>query len=452
MAAAPFANRIMPLKTRLTLRYASALSLIAIVLVGAWFILQQQLKRNELDAWLINTAGQQRMLSQRIALLSDELVASVDAAERARLADALQAAIDRMRDNHASLAGDRGAWARTPGIQSWYDGPEGLDARVGAYTGQAQDFLDGVLRGDAVTEHPDALIDTAVNSLLEPLDRVVGMYQRESEAKLASFSRLETAVLAIGLAVIALEALLIFRPMVQRIDRTVRSLEQVNNELREFSVRISHDLRAPIASAVGLVGIARDANEDGDADMARNSLDRVDNAMRSLDRLIGDIIDVARGGEPGPSEPVDVAALIEGVVERLSGMPGRERIDVTTEVALADPVLTSRTELQQIVENLVSNAIKYTDADSPRVAIEVLERNGEVVVAVRDNGRGIDPRHRAELFGMFKRFHRERAPGSGLGLYLSRKLARSLGGDLSYSPLAPGSEFALTLPAHGGAE
>ena len=452
MAAAPFANRIMPLKTRLTLRYASALSLIAIVLVGAWFILQQQLKRNELDASLINTAGQQRMLSQRIALLSDELVASVDASERARLAGALQDAIDRMRRNHASLAGDAGAWARTPGIQAHYDGPEGLDARVRAYTRQAQDFLDAVRRDEAVAAHPGALTDTAVHSLLQPLDRVVGMYQRESEAKLASFRRLETTVLAIGLAVLALEALLIFRPMVRRIDRTVRSLEQVNTELREFSVRISHDLRAPIASAAGLVGIARDATDNGDADMARDSLGRVDNALKSLDRLIGDIIDVARGGEPGPSEPVDLAALIDDIIERLSGMPGGDRVDVIAEVALAAPVLTRRTELRQIVENLVSNAIKYTDAESPRVAIQALERDGDVVVAVRDNGRGIDPRHRGELFGMFKRFHRERAPGSGLGLYLSRKLARSLGGDLSYNPLAPGSEFSLTLPVHGGTE
>ena len=132
-------------------------------------------------------------------------------------------------------------------------------------------------------------------------------------------------------------------------------------------------------------------------------------------------------------------------------MSGADRVAMTVEIEAAAPVMTHRVELRQILENLVSNAIKYTAADSPRVDIAVREDRGVVRVLVRDNGQGIEPAHRADLFGMFKRFHRDVAPGTGLGLYLSRRLARALGGDLKYSPMTPGSEFSVTLPAGGPA-
>lgn len=440
----------MSLKTRLTLRYAGALSLVALVLTGAWFILQDQLGRNAQDAWLINTAGQQRMLSQRIALLSDELTATGDANARDGLAAALRDAIGTMRRNHADLTGARGAYARSPEVQARYDGPGGLDARVSAYLAVADAFLATLPAAQAGHTHPDRLVELAAHQLLDPLDAVVGIYQRDSERKLARFRLLETVMVVIGLAVLALEAALIFRPMVRHIDSTVRSLETVNGELREFSFRVSHDLRAPVASAAGMVAVARGALDDEDPTAAQYALSRVHNAVHGLDQLITDIIAVARREEASDPEPVHLAELIDDIVSRLATMPRADHVNVACDIATDDPVVTSRRELQQIVENLVSNAIKYTDAAVPEVHIAAGASGGHLVVRVRDNGSGIAPEYRSELFGMFKRFHKEHTPGSGLGLYLSRRLARTLGGDLIYSALAPGSEFSLTLPAAGG--
>ncbi|MEM1438363.1 MAG: ATP-binding protein [Pseudomonadota bacterium] len=441
----------MPLKTRLTLRYVGALTLVALVLVGAWFILQQQLSRNTQDAWLINTAGQQRMLSQRIALLSDELTVTNEAEARARVVSALTGAIAQMRSNHEALTGPRGAFARTADIQAFYDGPQGLDRQVRDYVEIAERFLVALPRSGASTQHPDRLVEVAAHELLQPLDDMVTRYQSDSERKLARFRNLETAVVAVGLIVLLFEALLIFRPMARHIDATLQSIEATNNELREVSFRISHDLRAPVASATGMVTIARDALDDDDRMSAHYTLGRVEKAMLGLDRLISDIIDVARRDEATAPELVDLRALVDEVLARLSSMPGADRVAMTVEIEAAAPVMTHRVELRQILENLVSNAIKYTAADSPRVDIAVREDRGVVRVLVRDNGQGIEPAHRADLFGMFKRFHRDVAPGTGLGLYLSRRLARALGGDLKYSPMTPGSEFSVTLPAGGPA-
>ncbi|MEL6948781.1 MAG: ATP-binding protein [Pseudomonadota bacterium] len=443
--------KTMPLKTRLTLRYVGALTLVALVLIGAWFILQQQLSRNTQDAWLINTAGQQRMLSQRIALLSDELTVADEADSRARVVTALTGAIAQMRRNHEALTGPRGAFARTADIQAFYDGPEGLDRQVRDFVEIAERFLAAFLQNGASAQHPDRLIEVAAHELLQPLDDMVTRYQSDSEWKLARFRNLETAVVLVGLIVLMCEALLIFRPMVQHIDTTVQSIEAVNNELREFSFRISHDLRAPVASATGMVTIARDALDDDDKASAHYTLGRVEKAMLGLDRLISDIIAVARRDESTAPELVDLRALVDEVLARLSSMPGAGRVAMNVSVEATAPVMTHRVELNQILENLVSNAIKYTAADSPRVDIAVREHRGVVRVEVRDNGRGIEPEHRADLFGMFKRFHRDLAPGTGLGLYLSRRLARALGGDLEYSPLARGSAFSVTLPAGGAA-
>ncbi|MEO0345868.1 MAG: ATP-binding protein [Pseudomonadota bacterium] len=441
----------MPLKTRLTLRYVGALTLVALVLIGAWFILQQQLGRNTQDAWLINTAGQQRMLSQRIALLSDELTVTDKANARARVVAALTGAIAQMRSNHDALTGPRGAFARTADIQALYDAPDGLDRQVRDYLEIAERFLAALPRDGASAQHPDRLIEQAAYKLLPPLDDMVTRYQADSERRLVQFRNLETAVVVVGLFVLACEALLIFRPMVRHIDATVNSIEAANNELREFSFRISHDLRAPVASATGMVTIARDALDDDDKASAHFTLGRVEKAMLGLDRLISDIIAVARRDESTEPERVDLHALVDDVLSRLSDMPGADRVVINVKVEATAPVMTHRVELTQILENLVSNAIKYTAADSPCVDIAVREQRGVVRVEVRDNGQGIEPEHRADLFGMFKRFHRDVAPGTGLGLYLSRRLARALGGDLEYSPLAPGSAFSVTLPAGGAA-
>ena len=103
---------------------------------------------------------------------------------------------------------------------------------------------------------------------------------------------------------------------------------------------------------------------------------------------------------------------------------------------------------------MISNAIKYHDRQEaePRIDIHAMRRAGRVRLSVEDNGIGIPPESRAHLFRMFKRLHPNRSFGSGLGLYILKRSAESLGGTAFYEPKEKGSRFVIELPDGDGHE
>ena len=99
------------------------------------------------------------------------------------------------------------------------------------------------------------------------------------------------------------------------------------------------------------------------------------------------------------------------------------------------------------LENLISNAIKYSDQskDRPSISITYTRNDKDVTFSVEDNGIGIPKEHQSKMFGMFNRFHPKVAFGSGLGMYLMKKSAKTIGAALSYEDTGSGSKFTLTF-------
>ena len=149
-----------------------------------------------------------------------------------------------------------------------------------------------------------------------------------------------------------------------------------------------------------------------------------------------------------PSEPVDLDALLTDAIDKLSSLPGFESIRIHRDVRLDSTVTTQRLYLQQILENLISNAVKYADPDQDerRIQISASRHGGHCELTVADNGIGVPESAREEIFGMFKRFHPRVSFGSGLGLYLVRQNAIAMGGNIDYRPLTQGSSFNLRFP------
>lgn len=217
--------------------------------------------------------------------------------------------------------------------------------------------------------------------------------------------------------------------------------------LEDFSSIIAHELKTPLAIVVGAAELALDEY----ADVVPPDLERL---LRMIQRnadlasLLLGRLHLARDVEAGTvelaREPVDIGQLVSQTVSDL-----REIILVDHEVSvtLADtpPVQADATAAREIVFNLLSNAAKYSGQGAP-IEVTVGAVDGTVSVVVRNHGAGVTPGDTEAIFEKYWQGE-DSASGAGLGLYISRGLARAHGGDLEVQPATDvGSEFRLSLP------
>ena len=231
-----------------------------------------------------------------------------------------------------------------------------------------------------------------------------------------------------------------------------RAAEAATYTQREFLATVSHEIRNPLSVIFANIGLLR-AHAERAGDLA--ALDRLSTLERSgqhLRDLVTDLLDLARA-EAGQDVPVlapfDLGALLEEV-EDMANTLTRDTglLFLLDSPATPGEVTSDRVKLKQILLNLVGNAIKFTERG--RVTLHVTAEAGQIVFAVQDTGPGI-PEDRLEM--LFKAFSRvggsssPRAGGTGLGLYISERIARQLGGRMSVaSRVGEGSTFDLTLP------
>jgi signal transduction histidine kinase len=235
-------------------------------------------------------------------------------------------------------------------------------------------------------------------------------------------------------------------------------LERANEELRwsteakeRFFASMSHELRTPLNAILGYQDLLLDGVVGPIPEGARTFLERAQRATRSLLLLVNDVLDLSKlaaGKMDLVCHPARVRAIVDealATVEPLAVAQG-----ITVEVVSADAVpliSTDADRVRQILLNLLSNAVKFTDSGGITVTIEPVAE-GWVEVHVADTGRGIAPEHQERIFHEFEQVPGSRVSGgTGLGLPISRKLARLLGGELRVkSTPGEGSVFTLRLP------
>lgn len=230
--------------------------------------------------------------------------------------------------------------------------------------------------------------------------------------------------------------------------KTNTDLENANRELEEFAYRTSHDLRSPLVSSIALLDVAEQAVHDKDTDMVLNTVGMIRDSLTRLEMLIRDILilnEIKHREEP--YEKLQVKNIIEDSLTKLSAMENFKKIKIETDYQC--PVFYSKKmKSQMIIENLISNAIKYYDPakKQPYIKISSFAEDEYFVLQVKDNGLGIPREKRSRLFTMFSRLHPKVSFGSGLGLYLIKKGAQAMGGDIRYKNHRDGSIFEFILP------
>lgn len=243
-------------------------------------------------------------------------------------------------------------------------------------------------------------------------------------------------------------------------ERTARgAAESANRAKASFLASMSHELRTPLNAALGFASLVRAGVYGPVNEQQAEVLSRVERSQTHLARLIEDILDFARleaGRVRVKLEPVRLVDVINDLGPLVEPQAAAKKI----ELALLPPpdslrVVADRQRLEQILVNLVGNAIKFTP-ESGVIRVGALDANGNAVIQVRDTGVGIPADRLDAIFEPFVQVDAaltRTATGAGLGLAISRDLARAMGGDLTAeSELGKGSTFSVILPAVGASE
>jgi two-component system OmpR family sensor kinase len=230
-----------------------------------------------------------------------------------------------------------------------------------------------------------------------------------------------------------------FREMASR-------LSEAEEQERNFLMSVSHELRTPLTAIRGHVEAMREGLA-ADPESRAESLDVVAVEAERLERLVGDVLDLAKLDAHRFTvlhEEVDMGRLVDQVYAVFGEEARRRGIDYRCEAAASPVIVSDGDRVFQIVSNLLSNAFRWTP-DGGRVELALAAANGTVSVSVADTGTGIKPNERERIF---RPFWSRDGSGTGLGLAIARELAVALGGRIMLeSEPGTGSRFDLVLPA-----
>lgn len=218
-----------------------------------------------------------------------------------------------------------------------------------------------------------------------------------------------------------------------------------NTELDNFVYKVSHDLRAPLSSILGLVNLAR---LPGNTDNPFDYIDIIGEKVSALDHFIGDVLSHSKNLKMEVNiSKVDLAKIIDQTFTDLSYLEGAKGMRRTVSIEGID-FYSDHWRISEIFRNLISNAIKYRKlvCDDPSINIKIHVDHLRADISFSDNGIGIDEYNLTRIFEMFYRAT-EQSDGSGIGLYIVKNAVEKLGGQISVaSRLGEGTRFNILLP------
>jgi signal transduction histidine kinase len=226
-------------------------------------------------------------------------------------------------------------------------------------------------------------------------------------------------------------------------------LVKINKELDSFVYSVSHNLRAPLMSVLGLINLVQVENKKTEQDALTDYFSMMQQSIHKLDDTLKEILDYSRNARSELNiEELDFQRMVEDSFERMKYMEGSDKIKKTIQVKTTAPLYTDIYRLSVIINNLVSNAIKYRDANKSQstISIEASISDVNLFVIFKDNGIGISQDYINKIFDMFFRAT-DRSEGAGLGLYIVKETVDKLHGDIRVeSAMGEGTTFTIRVP------
>lgn len=224
-----------------------------------------------------------------------------------------------------------------------------------------------------------------------------------------------------------------------------QELRKANKELDQFIYSASHDLRAPLTSILGVVHVLE--LEFDEPEIVRY-VSMVKDSVQKLDDFVQDLIDYYRNSRSTKSkEAIDFDNIIQECIDNFRYLEGADQINFTPEVNLQNTFYSDKYRIKIILNNLISNAIKYYNPknSNPFVHLKVFESDGQLIIEFNDNGKGIKEENLGRIFEMFYRAASD-SKSSGLGLYIVKEAVEKLNGTIEVdSKLGEGTRFTIYL-------
>ncbi|MBI1356807.1 MAG: hypothetical protein GC160_20900 [Acidobacteria bacterium] len=278
-----------------------------------------------------------------------------------------------------------------------------------------------------------------------------GYYDSTFGAALTTLGSVVVLSLVIYLTARSLHQVDMARRRAQRAEQAAaRRLQLANAELRQFAYSVSHDIKGPLSSVLGLARLALEDLEQGNLVETRHALGEIDARAGRLSRLVDDTLELTRADLLAESRArKSVAAIAEEACTQLRRMAEAARVELTVDAEGPHEIQTQPARLSSALHNLVENAIKYRsplrDRNWVRITIRGAAETG-IRIEVADNGLGIPISSQKDVFRLYLRFHPNVAAGTGLGLALVKRQASYLGAAVDFRSDSEGTTFSLTLP------
>lgn len=466
--------------------YIVALSIIAFLAISGQLVIQYALHKQQQDAYTINMAGRQRMLSQKICKLILLVEQAPDATVRQIHTQKLHKALNTWEAFH---------WGLKDGNEQLGFSSKNSKKVTKLFEDINPYFLkisDGTQKILVLANQPTIpqklknLADTTLSyegAFLNGMDDIVNQYQIESTEKVEFIKRLEYCFLAITLILLFLEGIFIFRPAMIKIKNTISQLKHTQRELQESNIKLeervkertrqinemnvalnlnneklnkknadldtfvfaaSHDLKAPLSNIEGLLAmLAQSKSEPEKEEIFR----MITGSVERFKDILKDLADTGKEqnenkGEVPKNKFIDIFSEINFSIRELIKTSNAR---IYTDFSGAPEIQLSKKNIRSILYNLISNAIKYCHQDrNPEVHISTKKLGSYIILEVRDNGLGIKPEDKDNVFYMYKRLNTNHAEGTGVGLGIVSRIVQTNGGKIEVNS-TPGQGSTIRL-------
>ena len=467
------------LTNRLTILYITALSSIAMLTFGGQLVVQNAIVQLEGDSRIVNIAGRQRMLSQRLTRLTFEWMHSQVNSQAVRstpneLVTRIKTDLETWTQNHAGL--QRGDDAlqlpgkNSPSVQLLFnETTPHFEALRAAIESEVKDIA------KEQSEEPDntnrSKIGSHSDAFLAGMDKIVSLLEQEARDRVNRLRWIETALLIATIAVLICEGLFVFSPAVASLRRSLAKLQRTSDELErakvvaenaslaktDFLSRVSHELRTPLHAILGMLGLVEQSKLKPEQSV---KIRLANEASTSLLSLVDDLLDVAsieQGREFAINPQIvhlpELLTSTSEVMRPLAHAKGLQ-FDLSLDKALPNWISIDADRLRQVLTNLLQNAIRYTIAGVVRCNADIqMDANQNLLrLTIEDTGIGISPMDQKRVFSSFHCGDSPKAQNEfgrriGLGLTITQAIVKKLDGTIELtSQVGTGSRFVVTLP------
>ena len=461
-----------------TLALALSMGVLVVLVISSYLIGSSHIKSEANYASLVDLAGNQETLSQRLAMLSLSLVSTKRPELRGKIAERLRDVVDRLEDSHRRLVkGDPAKGVpsdMSPQIREIYlVAPYELDRVLREYIAEARALL-AAPAAELTYDNPHLFKITVLSStLLEDYGFLTEQYRREGVEGIYQLQKIAFYVLLGTLTVMMLTWFFILSPVLTQLERELRrrtktrnqlvdsalqleqyteTVESLNTELEQFAGIVAHDLRGPLHNISGFGSFLREKSLKYNDLEAEEFISYIQKSASRMDRMIRDLLQFSKvtGAERQLSE-FPLSGVIDEILSDFSFAIREANASVVVEQL--PRVQADRAQLRHLFQNLLQNSLKFRSEDRTPV-IRIFEDQSQPVakgfwrVVVEDNGIGFKTDNLDQVFLMFRRLKTDKEyEGTGVGLAICKKIVLKHGGTIHAENVETGgARFVFTLP------